>query len=58
MCFRTGKEKREMEREGGSALLFFMHLPSCWGTEMNSAGRLKSAILAREMPHLKEGAQK
>ena len=28
----------------------------CWGTEMESTGRLKSAMLARVMPHLKVGA--
>ena len=30
----------------------------CWGTEMVSTGREKSAMLARVMPHLKVGALK
>ena len=32
--------------------------PHCWGTDTFSTGLEKSATFAREMPHLKVGAQK
>jgi hypothetical protein len=32
--------------------------PICWGVEMSSAGRCKSAMFAKVMPHFIVGAQK